>query len=155
MVWSAVSSTCFGHEHQHVALGTVLAEDAKDQANPGVTPRNDNSELAQIAKERLGSDRVQFVGDSNALIERVAIVCGAGGEFLSDARSAGADVLLTGEMRFHDYLSAQAQGLALILPGHYATERFGIEELAQRLQKQFADLQVWASKRECDPVQSI
>ena len=35
---------------------------------------------------------------------------------------ARADLLLSGEMRFHDFLQARANGLALILPGHYATE---------------------------------
>ena len=44
-----------------------------------------------------------------------------------DAVGAKADVFLTGELRFHDFLAAQAHGLSLVLPGHYATERFGIE----------------------------
>ena len=66
---------------------------------------------------------------------------------------ARADVLLTGELRFHDYLAAQASGLALVLPGHYATERFGVEELARQLQGRWPELEVWASKRERDPVQ--
>ena len=62
-----------------------------------------------------------------------AVACGAAGEFLSDAVRAKADVFLTGEMRFHDYLAARAAGLALVLPGHYATERGGVEDLAERL----------------------
>ena len=69
-----------------------------------------------------------------------------------DAVRARADVLLTGEARFHDYLAAQAQGLALVLPGHYASERCGVEDLADRLQKQFPDLEIWASRREWDPL---
>jgi putative NIF3 family GTP cyclohydrolase 1 type 2 len=95
---------------------------------------------------------VQTVGDARKRVARVAIVCGAGGEFLHDAVRARADVLLTGEMRFHDYLAAQAQELALVLPGHYATERFGVEELADRLQEQWKDVAVWASRSERDPV---
>ena len=63
-----------------------------------------------------------MIGDPARLVRRVAIVCGAGGEMMTDALWAGAEVFLTGEMRFHDYLTAQAQGLALLLPGHYATE---------------------------------
>ena len=110
-------------------------------------------ELAAAVKTALGAGPVQTVGDPRRPVQRVAIVCGAGGEFLADAVRARADVLLTGEMRFHDYLSADAQGLALILPGHYATERCGIEELAERLRGQFPPLQVWASERESDPVQ--
>jgi putative NIF3 family GTP cyclohydrolase 1 type 2 len=92
------------------------------------------------------------VGDLGKAAERVAIVCGAGGGFLADAVRARADVLLTGELRFHDYLAAQAQGVALILPGHYATERCGVEELADRLRGQWSDVTVWASRRERDPV---
>src|SRR5262249_6251921 len=97
-------------------------------------------ELAQTIKTRLNAGLVQTVGDPTRKIERVAVVCGAGGEFLGDALCARADVFLTGELRFHDYLAAQAQGLALVLPGHYATERCGVEELAAMLQKRWPEL---------------
>jgi putative NIF3 family GTP cyclohydrolase 1 type 2 len=106
-------------------------------------------------KKALGAGFVQTVGDTSASVERVAIVCGAGGDFLADAVRAGADVFLTGEVRFHDYLAAQAQGVALVLPGHYATERLGVEELAARLQKQWKDVEVWPSRRERDPVNCV
>jgi putative NIF3 family GTP cyclohydrolase 1 type 2 len=58
-------------------------------------------------------------------------------------------------MRFHDYLAAQAQGLTLLLPGHYATERFGVDDLADRIRRQWPELEVWPSRRESDPVQWI
>jgi dinuclear metal center YbgI/SA1388 family protein len=110
------------------------------------------SHLAGAVKRSLGAATVQLVGDPEQAVERVAIVCGAGGEMLGDAIRARADVLLTGELRFHDYLAAEAQGLALCLPGHYATERFGVEELAARLREQWPGLEVWASRRERDPI---
>jgi dinuclear metal center YbgI/SA1388 family protein len=109
-------------------------------------------ELARLVSTSLDITGVQTVGDPERTVERVAIVCGAGGEFLTEAVRAEADVLLTGELRFHDCLAAQAQGLALILPGHYATERLGIEALALRLQEKWPDLQVWPSRRERDPL---
>jgi dinuclear metal center YbgI/SA1388 family protein len=112
-------------------------------------------ELAQAVKAAVSAAAVQAVGDPAQAVERVAVVCGAGGEFLHDALRTRADVLVTGELRFHDYLTAQAQGLALLLPGHYATERFGVEELAGRLKEQWPELEVWASRRERDPVQWV
>lgn len=108
--------------------------------------------LAQAAKVLFNSGPVQTVGDPARMVERVALACGSGGEFLNDAARTRADVLLTGEARFHDYLAAQALGLALVLPGHYATERCGVEELAARLQARWPDLQVWPCRRERDPV---
>ncbi len=112
-------------------------------------------QFARAVKAALGAAMVQAVGDAARSVGRVAIVCGAGGEFLHDAVRARADVLLAGEMRFHDYLSARAQEMALVLPGHYATERFGVEELAGRLQEQWKDVEVWASRRESDPVTCV
>lgn len=112
-------------------------------------------QLARTAKTVLKAEHVQIVGDWSRSVERVALACGAGGEFLMDAVTAKAEVFLTGEVRFHDFLSAQSQGLALVLPGHYATERFGIEELAERLHQQFQELQVWPSKSETDPIRWV
>src|SRR5262249_53571941 len=100
-------------------------------------------------------DSVQFVGDANRKVQRVGIVCGAGGSLLAEARQASADVLLTGELRFHEQLAAEALGLTVVLAGHYATERPGIEMLAQRLEKAYPDLIVWPSRAERDPAHSL
>ncbi len=110
------------------------------------------SAFAARVRAELKCGPVQVIGDSARRIERVAIACGAAGEFLPDAIRAGADVFLTGEMRFHDYLAAQAAGIGLVLPGHYATERFALEELADKLSRRWPGLQVAASQRETDPV---
>jgi dinuclear metal center YbgI/SA1388 family protein len=111
-------------------------------------------EFAASVKNKLNAGHVQTVGELNRRVEHVAIVCGAGGAFLNDAMRAQADVFLTGEARFHDCLAAQANGLALVLPGHYATERCGVELLAEQLQARWPTLQVWASRRERDPLVS-
>lgn len=109
-------------------------------------------DLAQRLKQALGCGPVQVVGDVGRKMQRVAIVCGAGGELMSEAVRARAEAFVTGEMRFHDYLSARAQGLGLVLPGHHATERVGVEDLATRLQRQWPEIEVWASVCETDPV---
>ena len=111
--------------------------------------------LAQTIKSELRASGVQVIGDVNRPVRRVAIACGAAGEFLTDAVRAKADIFLTGEMRFHDYLRAETDGIALILPGHYATERPGVQELAIRLQQAFPALTTWASRRETDPVHLV
>jgi dinuclear metal center YbgI/SA1388 family protein len=122
----------------------------------GSLPRSQPlSEAAAAVKAALRASAVQIVGELQRPVQRVAIACGAGGEMLSDAVRARADVFLSGEMRFHDYLRARADGLALILPGHYASERCGVEELAEHLRGQFSQLHVWASERETDPVQWV
>jgi putative NIF3 family GTP cyclohydrolase 1 type 2 len=82
----------------------------------------------------------------------VAIACGAAGEFLSDSIRADADVFVTGELRFHDALTARAAGVGVIVPGHYATERPAVEVLAGRLAANWPGVAVWASRVERDPL---
>ncbi len=112
-------------------------------------------ELAAEVARLLDAPAAQFVGDPARLVRRVAICCGAGDDFLPDSARLGADVLLTGEARFHGALEAEALGMALILAGHHATERPGVEDLAGRIAGQFPDLAVWASRSERDPLRSI
>jgi dinuclear metal center YbgI/SA1388 family protein len=110
------------------------------------------AQLAEEVKGALNARLVQVVGDPQRPVQRLAVVCGAGGELLPDALRAGVDVFLTGELRFHDYLAAHSQGLALVLPGHFATERCGVEELAGLLQARWPEVKVWAARQEADPV---
>jgi dinuclear metal center YbgI/SA1388 family protein len=99
----------------------------------------------------LGSPLVQVVGPRDRLIQRVAVTCGSGSEFLSDAAAHDCDALVTGEASFHRMLEAEATGIALVLAGHYATERFAVERLAEKLSGEIATLEVWASTTEREP----
>jgi len=107
-------------------------------------------ELVERAKAKLDAACVQFVGDPERRISTVALACGAAGEYLQDAIRAGADAFLTGEVRFHDGLAAEAASIALILPGHFATERPAVVRLAERLALAFPDAVV-AAAHENDP----
>jgi dinuclear metal center YbgI/SA1388 family protein len=109
-------------------------------------------DLIARVKLALRVTTLQFVGDLDRPIHKLGIACGAAAEFLHDAARIGCDALLTGEARFHACLEARAENIALILPGHYATERPAMEYLATVLQSQFPTLSVQASQRESDPL---
>jgi dinuclear metal center YbgI/SA1388 family protein len=108
--------------------------------------------LANSARKQLGAAALQTVGDLAKPIRRVALACGAAGEFLRDALRAGADAFLTGELRFHDALAAEDAGVAVVIAGHYATERPAVEDLAVRLATAIADITAWPSRDERDPI---
>ncbi len=112
-------------------------------------------ELARAAKAALAAAAVQVVGDLSKPVRRVAVACGAAGEFLSDSIRSKADVFVTGELRFHDALSARTAGVGVIVPGHYATERPAVEELAAKLAADWPGLAAWASRRERDPLGAV
>jgi dinuclear metal center YbgI/SA1388 family protein len=158
-VEQAVSALRRAHSYEEPAFDVYPLRPKTSRLGEGrvgrLVPPPTLAELGKGVKRALGAALVQVVGDPSRSVERLAVACGAGGEFLTDAVRVRADALLTGEMRFHDYLAAQAQGLSLVLAGHFATERPGVEELAARLQQQWPELQVWASRREQDPVRTV
>jgi dinuclear metal center YbgI/SA1388 family protein len=104
------------------------------------------------AAESLGSTSPRMVGDPDREVSRVALACGSGGSFLAAAARRGCDLLITGEATFHACLEAEALGISLGLLGHYWSERFGMDRLAETLGQEFPDLAVWSSRRERDPV---
>ena len=110
------------------------------------------SAFARTVAGLLDAPGLQFVGEPDRPVARVAIVCGAGDDFLPDAARKGADVLLTGEARFHRALEAEALDVGLVVAGHHATERPGVEDLAGRIAAAFPDLTAWPSRREHDPL---
>ena len=112
-------------------------------------------EFVEHVKAALRIDHTWLVGDTAATVRCVGIACGAAAEFMHDAADAGCEVLLTGEARFHACLEARTLGIALVLPGHYATERPAMENLAETLRERFAELAVQASEVESDPVQWV
>lgn len=111
------------------------------------------AELVETTKQALGVSNTQFVGDPSRRVKRIGTACGAAAEFMRDAAKVGCDVLLTGEARFHACLEARTLDIQLIIPGHYATERPAMENLACLLGERFPELSVSASQVESDPVQ--
>ena len=111
--------------------------------------------FAMLVSRVLGCVPVALTGDPNRPVRRVAVACGAGDDFLKDAARAGADVLVTGEARFHRALEAEALGIALLTAGHYATERPGVEELAEKIALAFVNVTVWPSRDERDPIRQV
>ena len=109
-------------------------------------------QLASRLKQFLAIERLQLVGKLEQTVRTVAVACGAAGELLDAAQQNGCDAMVVGEARFHTCLEAEALGIGLLLPGHFASERFAMECLADVLARQFSDVQVWPSRREKDPI---
>jgi dinuclear metal center YbgI/SA1388 family protein len=114
----------------------------------------DLSELERRVMSSLSISKIRTVGVGEVPIHRVAVACGSAGEFLEDARRLGCQAFVTGETSFHTCLEAEATNVALLLPGHYATERFAVVRLADELKNSYPNIEIWASDNEADPIQS-
>lgn len=116
------------------------------------------TELAATAAGVVGVEEVRIAGPIQA-VRKVGIACGSGGGFLHAAAHRGCQALLTGEATFHTCLEAEARGITLILLGHYGSERFAMEQLAELLHERLHPLsgavEVFASAADVDPLRTI
>jgi dinuclear metal center YbgI/SA1388 family protein len=89
--------------------------------------------------ENLWGLPIRIVSDRRRLVSRLAVVGGSGGDFIEQAKAAGAHCLITGDVSYHDALDAIALDLAVLDAGHFATERIAVKQLAQYLQDRIGE----------------
>lgn len=147
------------HPYEEVAYDIYPTE---NQGNPygigriGYTDDEYNPfEYALRVKEALDLKEVKIGGEINKRIKRVAVVNGSGGSYVSKAHFAGADLLVTGDVSYHQYRDAKALGLAVIDAGHYGTEKHFVSFMADYLRKAAAeeklDFEIFESGTNMDP----
>ncbi len=98
------------------------------------------TDLAEYAKEGLGTDRLRIVHPTDKTIQRVAVVGGSGGSLICTAYEKGADVIITGDIGHHHALEAKSYGITVIDAGHFGTEKPAFMIFAQTFKKIIADL---------------
>ena len=134
------------HHGEPIGFLATLAD--ADGANPGDgspaaehgTPAAEHGMLAAdlFTRVRELTARDPLVFDAGPpRIRKIAIVSGAGSDYLADAAAAGADALLTGEPAERAMAAAREADLHFIAAGHYATETFGVSALGEHLAETF------------------
>ena len=76
---------------------------------------------------------MRYAGDGGREVRRVAVLPGSGAEAIARGVAQVADVLVTGDVKYHEARAAQAQGLALIDAPHGVTEQEAVLRWAERL----------------------
>lgn len=102
--------------------------------------------FAAHIKACLNAASVKFAAAPRA-IHTVALCSGSGADCLDAAISAGADALLTSEVKQHEYLAAAAAGISIFDAGHFDTEDIVIEPLRDYLAKEIPDVHFFTTHR--------
>ena len=132
-----VAAYIAAHPYEEPAFDLVPVENeiaSRGLGRLGVLPAP--LSLAALADEvaavlRLPS--VRYAGDGAREVFRVAVLPGSGAEAIARGVAQVADVLVTGDVKYHEARAAQAQGLALIDAPHGWTEQEAMLRWAERL----------------------
>lgn len=116
------------------------------------TPR---LEFLRKVKEALGVAHLKYSAQSPQLVVRKVAICGgAGASLIADARRAGADVLLTGDLKYHDFTS---NGYAILLAdiGHYESELCTKRIFSRIIRQAYPDCVTYFAESESNPIAYI
>ncbi len=90
----------------------------------------------KFIKKKLSLENVRIVTDNEKkIINKVAVVNGSGMNFFKKAKKMGADLFITGDIKYHEALDAFEEGIDLVDFGHYESEHFFNQLVIQELDK--------------------
>lgn len=114
----------------------------------------DEVDFLKHIKQVLGSACLKHSPLTGRKVRQVA-VCGGSGNFLiSDAIRSGANVFITGELKYHDYFLAEGR-ILLVEAGHYETEQFTKDLLYQVVKEKFPTFALRISSSNTNPVNCL
>lgn len=87
-------------------------------------------------------------------LRRVAVCGGAGASLIRNAVEQQADIMLTGDLKYHDYTTWNGQILLADI-GHYESELCAKNIFARLLSERFPELTVYMSEEETSPVNCL
>lgn len=150
---AVVDAMLKAHPYEEVAYDVFVNEGSCEKAHLGrigtLPEAKPLGEWLADVKNILDVPVVAYVGDSEQIVEKVALCGGSACELLGDAKRAGADVYVTGDMKYHDAQRAVEMNMAMVDVSHYAGERPVLGALQQYLFLTFGEsLSVKISERE-------
>ncbi len=151
------------HPYEEVAYDLVPLANRRKEVGLGRIGRLAQSTtleaFATTVKESLHIEALRVVGNGQGSVTKVAVCGGSGASLLKEAARQGADVLVTGDVKYHEARNAAGLGLALIDAGHFATERLMAGHLAEVMGQAAAarglNIEFLEMKGEKDPFKTV
>ena len=151
------------HPYEEVAFDLIPLANRRPDVGLGRIGRLaspcDLEAFAVQVKAALGCSHLRLAGATPAQVAKVAVCGGSGASLIGEAARQGADVLVTGDVKYHEARLAESLGLALIDAGHFATERLVVPELAALLERtaraRGLDIEVMEMGAETDPFRIV
>jgi dinuclear metal center YbgI/SA1388 family protein len=143
------------HPYEEVAYDLVPLANEHPGVGAGLV-----GELAEPVDEAVFLSRVKEAFDLRVVrhtrllgrpVRRVAVCGGSGAFLIGRAKAAGADMYLTGDVKYHEFFDADGR-LVVADIGHYGSEQFTMHLIQRRLRELFPTFAVRLTETVTDPI---
>ena len=143
------------HPYEEVAYDVYPLENSDPLRGSGMIGRLEYPMEEEVfmgfLKDRTRASVIRHSALRGKPVEKVALCGGAGAFLLGKARSAGADVFVTGDMKYHQFFEAEGE-LVIMDIGHFESEQFTRELFYDLLMKKFPKFAIRLSETEENPI---
>ena len=158
LVSKVVNAMLSVHPYEEPAFDIYPLDNSFAMAGSGIIgtlPKPENAaEFLQRVKQIFGCGCIRHTRLPETPIKKVA-VCGGSGSFLiGDAMRAGADILLTADIKYHQFFDARYP-FVLADIGHYESEQFTKELFYELLTGKFSNFAVRLTKVNTNPIKYV
>ncbi len=96
-------------------------------------------EFSSEIKEKLHlKDVVLTPYSDDMVLKKIAIVTGSGSSYWRKAKKMGADILITGDIKYHEAVDAKEENFVLMDIGHFESEWIFVKLLTKLLENEFS-----------------
>ncbi|MGL5311732.1 MAG: Nif3-like dinuclear metal center hexameric protein [Peptostreptococcaceae bacterium] len=153
-----ISSMLNAHPYEEVAYDLYKLENKGEAFGLGRISKLEESitlgELCKHIKSKLNMEHLRIVGDTDVIVKKVAVVTGSGADMIKKAQRQGAEVLITGDVKYHDAQDALDMGMNVIDCGHFDTEDI-FKDVMKRFLDEVEEIEVVRSEVNLNPFKTV
>jgi len=140
----AFEVTTLDNYNQNIGIGMVgeLEQNQKTEA------------FLQFVKEKMNVSVIRHSRLIKNTVSKIAVLGGSGSFAIPAAKAVGADVLITSDLKYHDFFAAE-NDIILADIGHYESEQFTKTFLVDYLSKKITNFAVVLSTTNTNPVKYL
>jgi dinuclear metal center YbgI/SA1388 family protein len=142
------------HPYEEVAYDRILLQNETSHIGAGMIGNLPQPvpwmDFFDEVKKVLSASVIKHTACPETLVQNIAVCGGAGVFLLQQARSAGADVLITSDVKYHEFFDAE--GIVLADVGHWESEHRTKELIVRYLNEKFPKFAVHLSRINTNPV---
>lgn len=146
------------HPYEEPAYDIIPIANDYTQAGMGIVgnlPKKiDAIELLQQVKQQMQCGSIRHTEAENRMVQRVALCGGAGSSLIGSAKAANADILITGEIGYHQFFGVENE-IILAEIGHYESEQHTKKIFCDVITKKFPTFATYYTNVDTNPIKYL
>jgi len=140
----AYEITTLENTNQHIGMGMI-----------GELPKTQHiTDFLKFVKNTMKTPCIRHSALCKTLVSKIAVLGGSGSFAIAAAKAAGADVLITADLKYHDFFQAE-NAIILADIGHYESEQYTKNLIASYLTKKITNFAIILSTSDTNPVKYL